>query len=145
MAITRYDPFRELFQASDQLNRLFGTWPRRQEELAVTAFPTVDIFEDGEGITLTAELPGIDPKAVEVKVENHTLTLGGERKLEREDKKDHYHRIENWYGTFTRSFTLPNTVDVDKVKAEHKNGLLRVFLPRREETKPRSIKVKIDA
>jgi len=145
MAIVRYDPFRELFQASDQLNRFFGGWPRREEELAITAFPTVDIYEDGEGITLTADLPGIDPKAVDVKVENNTLSISGERKLEKEEKKDQYHRIEKWYGTFNRAFTLPNTVDVEKVKAEHKNGLLRVFLPRREETKPRQVKVKVEA
>jgi HSP20 family protein len=136
MAVVRFDPFRELF---------FGAWPRRQEDLALSAYPSVDIFEDAEGITLVAELPGVDPAAVEVKVENHTLTLTGERKLDRADKKDQYHRIESWYGTFARSFTLPNTMDVEKVKAEHKNGLLRVFLPRREETKPRNIKVKIES
>jgi HSP20 family protein len=144
MPIVRYDPFRELFQVNDQLARLFGGATRREEELAVTAFPTVDIYEDAEGIYLSADLPGIDPKAVEVKVENHTLSISGERKLERSENKDKYHRIESWSGAFNRSFTLPNTFDVEKVKAEHKNGLLRVFLPRREETKPRQVKVKIE-
>ena len=145
MAIVRYDPFRELFQVNDQLSRLFGAWPRRDEELAVTAFPTVDIYEDTEGISLTAELAGVDPKEVEVKVENNTLSISGTRKLERSEKKDNYHRIESWHGTFNRTFSLPTTVDVEKVKAEHKNGLLRVFLPRREETKPRQVKVKVEA
>jgi HSP20 family protein len=145
MQVTRYDPFRELFQTSHQLNRLFGTWPKAQEEMAVTAFPTVDIYEDTEGITLTAELPGIDPKNVELKLENNILSISGERKLEREDKRDSYHRIENWYGSFNRSFSLPSNLDAEKVKAEHKNGLLRVFVPRREETKPRQLKIKIDS
>lgn len=144
MQVTRYDPFRELFQTSHQLNRLFGT-PRAEEELAVTAFPTVDIYEDTEGINLTAELPGIDPKNVEVKLENNILSISGERKLDREDKRENYHRIENWYGTFNRSFSLPSNLDSDKVKAEHKNGLLRVFVPRREEMKPRQLKIKIDS
>ena len=145
MAIVRYDPFRELFQANDQLNRLFGAWPRRQEELTVTAFPTVDIYEDVEGLGLTAELPGVDPKSVEVKLENNTLTISGERKLEREETKENYHRIESWHGTFNRAFSLPNNIDAEKVKAEHKHGLLRIFIPRREDTKPRQVKVKIDS
>jgi HSP20 family protein len=143
MAIVRYDPFRELFQANDQLNRLFGAWPRRQEELTVTAFPTVDIYEDAEGLGLTAELPGVDPQSVDVKVENNTLSISGERKLEREATKENYHRIESWHGTFNRAFSLPNNLDPEKVRAEHKHGLLRVFIPRREDTKPRQVKVKI--
>lgn len=145
MSITRYDPFREMFTLSDQLNRFFYPSTRREENLAPATFPAVDIYEDGEGLTLTAELPGVDPKDVEVKVENQVLTLSGERKLERADKKENYHRVESWSGTFTRSFSLPPTVDFEKITAEHKNGLLRVFLPRREETKPRSIKVKVQA
>jgi HSP20 family protein len=147
MAVVRYDPFRELFQVSNSLNHFFSRRPsaHQQEELGLTAWPAVDIFEDAEGITLTAELPGLDPKAVEVKLENQTLTLSGERKLEREDKRDQYHRVESWSGAFARSFTLPNTVDLDKIKAEHKNGLLKVFLPRKEETKPRQVKIKVEA
>lgn len=144
MSIVRHDPFREMLALQDQLSRYFGA-PRREENLSTSAFPAVDIYEDGEGLTLTAELPGVDPKAVDVKIENQVLTLSGERKLEREEQRDNYHRIESWFGTFTRSFSLPTTVDVDKVRAEHKNGLLRVFLPRREETKPRKVSVKIEA
>lgn len=146
MSITRYDPFRELFALSDQLNRAFAPYSgRREEGLSTSGFPAVDIYEDGEGLTLTAELPGIDPKAVDVKIENQVLTVSGERKLEHEEKRENYHRVESWFGTFTRSFSLPPTVDVEKIVAEHKNGMLRVFLPRREETKPRSIKVKVEA
>ena len=144
MSIVRHDPFREMFTFQDQLSRFLGA-PRREENLSTSAFPAVDIFEDGEGLTLTAELPGVDPKVVDVKIENQVLTLSGERKLEREEQRDSYHRIESWFGSFTRSFSLPTTVDVDKVRAEHKNGLLRVFLPRREETKPRRVSVKIEA
>ena len=143
MSITRYDPFREMATLSDQLNRLF--YPRREEALSSGGFPAVDIYEDAEGLTLTAELPGIDPKAVDVRIENQVLTLAGERKLEHAEQRDRYHRVESWYGTFSRSFSLPATVDVEKIKAEHKNGLLRVFLPRREESKPRQIKVKVEA
>ncbi|MGC4120403.1 MAG: Hsp20/alpha crystallin family protein [Myxococcales bacterium] len=87
--------------------------------------------------------PGVDPKAVDVRVEEGVLTLKGERKIEKEDKKDHYLRIERSYGSFSRSFTLPNTVDPDKVRAEFKNGLLRIAIPKREESKPRSIKVNV--
>ncbi|MBS2029896.1 MAG: Hsp20/alpha crystallin family protein [Deltaproteobacteria bacterium] len=142
MSVVRYDPFRDLFAFSDQFNRLFGPG-RREEGLASTSWPAVDIYEDAEGLTLTAELPGLDPKAVDVKVEDRVLTLAGERKLEREEKKENYHRVESWSGTFSRSFTLPANVDVEKIRAEHKNGLLRVFLPKREENKPRKISVQV--
>ena len=142
MSVVRYDPFRDLFAFSDQFNRLFSPG-RREEGLAATTWPAVDIYEDAEGLTLTAELPGLDPKAVEVKVEDRVLTLAGERKLEREEKRENYHRVESWSGSFSRSFTLPSNVDVEKIRAEHKNGLLRVFLPKREENKPRKISVQV--
>ena len=149
MAIMRFEPFREMARVQDELNRIFDDrlWRRGQgyEELSSGGFlPPVDVWEDQEVLSLTAELPGIDPKDVDVHVENGVLTVKGERKLEREDRKDNYLRIERAYGAFTRSFTLPSTVDSEKVKAEFKNGLLRVLIPKREETKPRSIKVKVD-
>jgi len=144
MFLTRRDPFQNFFAFSPQLNPLFNL-ASRQEDLAASALPAVDIYEDAEGLTLTAELPGIDPKAVEVKIENQVLTLDGERKAERADHSEGYHRRESWSGRFSRSFGLPSTVDVERVHAEHKNGILRVFLPRREESKPRQIQVKIDA
>jgi len=142
MSVVRYDPFRDLFAFSDQFNRLFSS-ARREEGLSATTYPAVDIYEDAEGVTLTAELPGLDPRAVDVKVEDRVLTLAGERKLEREERKENYHRVESWSGTFSRSFTLPANVDVEKIRAEHKNGLLRVFLPKREENKPRKISVQV--
>ena len=97
-----------------------------------------------KGITLTAELPGLAVEDIDLRVENDTLTLKGERKLEREDKREGYRRVERSYGSFSRTFSLPDTVDTERIKAESKNGVLKVFLPRREETKPRQIQVKIE-
>ena len=149
MSIVRWEPFREVARMQDELNRFFDDrlWRLRgsgNEELGTGFMPAVDVYEDQEALSLTAELPGVDPKDVDVRVENGTLTIKGERKLDREEKKENYLRIERAYGTFTRAFTLPTTVDSDKVKAEFKNGLLRVSLLKREETKPKSIKVKVE-
>lgn len=149
MAIVRNDPFRDLFALQDQLFRTFGSAYRNrgEEEQAVTATwsPLVDIYEDGDGITLKAELPEVDAREVEIQVEGNTLTLKGERKLENEDKRDGYHRIERTYGAFSRTFTLPSTVDVEHITADSKDGVLRVRLPKKAETKPRQIKVAVSA
>ncbi|MGI5861630.1 MAG: Hsp20/alpha crystallin family protein [Myxococcales bacterium] len=149
MAITRWE--KELSRLHDELNRMFDdrmfrlrlSYPT-EEDLGAGFYPPVDIYEDAEGVTITAEVPGIEPKDVDLRIENNVLTLRGERKLEREDKRDNYRRIERAYGIFSRSFTLPPTVDSDKVKAEAKNGLLVIHLPKREETKPRTIKVNVE-
>ena len=145
--VRRNDPFRDLFTLQDQLFRTFGeTYRGREEEsVAATWSPLVDVFEDAEGITLKAELPEVDAKDVEIQVEGNTLTLKGERKLENDEKRDGYHRIERTYGAFSRTFTLPNTVNVEHITAESKNGVLRVFLPRKAETRPRQIKVNVAA
>jgi len=148
MAMTRWEPFREMARMQDELNRLFDDRLGRrrggpEEELGVGFLPPVDVYEDNEGLVLTTELAGVDPKDVDVRVEEGVLTVKGERKLERADKKENYLRVERSYGTFTRSFTLPSTVDPEKVKAEFKNGLLRIAIPKREESKPRSIKVNV--
>jgi HSP20 family protein len=103
----------------------------------------VDIFENEGNLVLKAELPGIEPKDVDVRVENNVLTLRGERKFENEVKREQYHRVERAYGTFSRSFTLPNVVDTDKIKAEFKDGVLRVTLPQREEAKPKQITIAV--
>jgi HSP20 family protein len=103
--------------------------------------PPVDIYEDEHAITLKVEVPGIEEKDIDVRLENQTLTLRGERKFEKEEKEENFHRIERRYGSFTRSFTLPNTVDTENVKAEYANGVLSVRLPKRAEAKPRQIKV----
>jgi HSP20 family protein len=105
--------------------------------------PPVDIFETENSIVLKAELPGIDPKDVEVRIEDNTLYLKGERKFEKETKDENYHRVERSYGSFARSFSLPNSIDADKVAAEYKDGVLNLTLPKREEAKPKTIRINI--
>jgi HSP20 family protein len=105
--------------------------------------PAVDIYEHEGNLVLQAELPGVDPKHVDVRVENNVLTLRGERKFDSEVKREQYHRVERAYGTFSRSFTLPSVVDTGKIKAEFKDGVLRVTLPQREEAKPKQIQIAV--
>lgn len=140
-ALTRWDPFADLTALQEQMNRLFEA-PRRETSLARFS-PPVDIYEDAEGITVSAELPGVDPKDVEVKVEDGTLSIVGSRRLEREDRKENYHRVERSYGSFARTFSLPPNVDVERIRAENRHGVLSIFLPRREESKPRKIQVTV--
>src|SRR5438045_4187412 len=147
-SIRRNDPFRDLVALQDQLFRTFdsayrGSGREDEQSMVATWSPLVDVYEDGEGITLKAELPEVDVKDVEIQVEGNTLTLRGERKLEKEEKRDGYHRIERTYGAFARSFTLPSSVDAEHISAESKDGVLKVFLPKRPETKPRQIKVAV--
>jgi HSP20 family protein len=149
MTIIRWE--QDLARLQNELNRLFDDRMFRfnrlsspaEEELGAGFSPAVDIYEDQEGVTLTAELPGIEAKDVDLRIENGVLTLRGQRKLEREESKQNYGRVERAYGTFSRSFTLPPTVDPDKVRAEAKNGLLNIHLPKREESKPRAIRVQV--
>ena len=147
MAIVRWEPFRDLFVTQDRFNRLFNeTFSRAfgDEETPVRNWaPAVDIFENDSNIVLKAELPGIDPKDVEVRVEDNTLYLKGERKFEKETKEENYHRIERAYGSFARSFSLPNSIDAEKVAADYKDGLLTLTLPKREEAKPKTIKISV--
>ncbi|HTT72483.1 MAG TPA: Hsp20/alpha crystallin family protein [Anaeromyxobacteraceae bacterium] len=105
--------------------------------------PNVDIYEDDEGVSLRFDLAGVEPKDVDIRFENGVLTLRGERKLEREDKRDNYHRVELAYGTFTRSFSLPGSIDAEKIRADSKNGVLTVHLPKKPEAKPKAIQVKV--
>jgi HSP20 family protein len=147
--VIQYNPFRDLFNWRNDAARLLGftaPFPVFQgdgETLAAGWTPAVDIYEDSEGITLKADVAGIDPKDVDVKIENGILTMKGERKLEKEDKKDNYTRVERYYGAFTRSFTIPPQVDTAKVIAETKHGVLKVFLPKAPEAKPKQIQVKV--
>lgn len=149
MAIARNDPFRNFFNLQDQLFRTFdatyGRNEQREESMTATWSPLVDIFEDQDGITLKAELPEVDAKDVDIQLEGNTLTLRGERKLEKDDNRDGYHRIERTYGVFSRSFTLPEMVDVENISAQSKDGVLRIHLPKKPETKPRQIKVAVSA
>lgn len=145
MSITRYDPFRDLRTLQDEVNRLFSTNLGRgfsDEGIARGAWtPNVDIFENKDQIVLEAELPGMNREDFEVTIENNVLTLRGERHFEKRDESDNYHRVERSYGTFSRSFTLPQTVSGEGATAEYKNGVLRVTLHKREEGKARRIEI----
>ncbi len=148
MTITKVDPIREFAAMQDRMNRLFGNAYLRDEDTALRGawIPPVDIFEtDNHDLVVRAELPGISREDIEVSVENSTLVLKGEKKFNAEVKEDQYRRIERTYGTFHRSFTLPNTVDTSKVSADFRNGVLTVKLPFREEAKPRTINVEVSA
>ncbi|HXN83972.1 MAG TPA: Hsp20/alpha crystallin family protein [Myxococcales bacterium] len=153
MAIVRSDPFRELVQLQDQLFRAFdaqqglrrGTGTGTEEGLGAAWQPAVDVFEDADSVQLQVEVPGVDPKDIQIQVEGNTLTIRGERRLEKEDKRENYQRIERVYGAFSRTFTLPSIVDVEHISAEGKDGVLRVVLPKKAETKPRQIKVQAGA
>jgi HSP20 family protein len=140
--MTRWEPFRDLARIQDEMARLFEDRRFGAGE-SVGWTPACDIYEDEEGVSLRFELAGVEPKDVEVRFENGVLTLKGERKLEKEEKRENYHRVELSYGTFTRSFSLPGTVDAEKIRAESKNGVLTVTLPKKPEAKPRSIQVKV--
>lgn len=147
MPIVRWDPFKEMMRMEERMNRLGGDYFLRptleEREISGEWLPAVDIYEDAEGVVIKAELPEMDMKDIDVKIEDNTLRIRGERKLEREDKRDNYQRIERYYGTFSRSFTLPTTVDQEKVKATYDRGVLRITLPKREETKPKRIKIEV--
>jgi len=148
MSIVRYDPFRDLRTLQEEVNRLFtGSMPRGfdDEGIARGAWsPSVDIYENKEQIVLEAELPGMKRDDFDLSVENNIITLRGQRQFEKQDESDNYHRVERSYGSFTRSFTLPNTVTAEGANAEYKNGVLRVTLPKREETKARRIEIKAE-
>ena len=145
MSITRYDPFRDLRTLQEEVNRLFSSNLSRNfgdEGIGRGAWtPTVDIYENKDQIVLEAELPGMNREDFELTIENNVLTLRGERKFEKRDEGDNYHRVERAYGQFTRSFTLPQTVSGENATAEYKNGVLRVVLQKREEVKARRIEV----
>jgi HSP20 family protein len=148
MAIVRFDPFRELTAMQDRLNRVFGdVYKGREEDLLARGawVPSVDIFEnDQHDLVIKAELPDIKREDIDLRIENNMLTLRGEKKMDSEVKEEQYHRVERMYGTFTRSFALPPTVDTTNVHADYKNGVLEIRLPRREEAKPKQIQVQVN-
>ena len=147
MAIVRWEPYRDLVTAQRDFDRLFRdafSSQRGETELSTRSWaPPVDIYETEDAIVLKAELPGVDPKDVDVRVEDNTLFLKGERKFEKEVKEQNYHRVERSYGSFARSFSLPNSISTDKVTAEFKDGLLTLTMPKREEAKPKTIKIDV--
>jgi len=149
MAIVRWnDPFREFAQLQERINRVFNDAYRSDEGLMTsgTWVPPVDIYQNGDHeVVIKAEFPDMSREDIDITVDNGTLTIKGEKKLTQGVKEEQFHRIERRYGTFSRSFSLPQTVDTAKVAADYKNGVLTVRLPLREEAKPRSVKVDVAA
>src|SRR5271169_487756 len=144
--LTRWDPFRELYALQNRMSRLAEEQYAggREDSLTAGAFvPPVDVYEDEHSVQLKLEVPGIDEKDLDVKVENNTLTVSGERKFEKEEKEENFRRVERRYGSFVRSFTLPNTVSTEDIAADYSNGVLKVKLGKRAEAKPKQIKVNI--
>ena len=144
--LTRWEPFREFVTLQDRMNRLFReSFPEgRDEALSTSTFaPPVDVYEDEQNITLKIEVPGIDEKDIDVRLENNTLVVNGERKFEREEKEENYRRVERQYGSFTRTFSVPNTVDAEKVSANYDKGVLKIQLAKKSEAKPKQIKVNV--
>jgi HSP20 family protein len=145
--LTRWEPFREFSTLQDRMNRLFRESYNdagRDESLMSTNFaPAVDVYEDEHKVTLKIEVPGIEEKDIDVRVENNTLTVQGQRKIEKEEKEENYRRVERQYGSFTRTFTLPQTVDAESVSANYDKGVLKITLPKKAEAKPKQIKVNV--
>ena len=148
MAIIKVDPLREFAVMQDRLNRLFGNAYLRDEDTGFRGswVPSVDIFEtEKHDLVLRAELPGMAREDIDVSIENGTIVIKGEKKFDPAVKDEHYRRVERAYGSFHRSFTLPNTVDASKVTAEYKSGVLTVTLPFKDEAKPRTINIEVAA
>jgi HSP20 family protein len=145
--LTRWEPFREFTTLQDRMNRLFrdSFGPEAQDQsLATSNFaPPVDVYEDEHNIMLKVEVPGVDEKDIDVRIENNTLTVHGERKFEKEEKEENFRRVERQYGSFTRSFTLPTTVDAEKISATYDKGILKISLAKKAEAKPKQIKVNV--
>jgi len=141
------NPFRDIWNLPEEFNRLFWGLSRATPEEADAAAewtPAVDVYEDAEALRIHAELPGLKKEDVKINVREGVLTLRGERKFENEEKKDNYYRLERSYGSFLRSFTLPNTVDPEKIQAKMKDGVLELVIPKKPEAKPKEIKVEVN-
>jgi HSP20 family protein len=145
MAITRWDPFREVVVFENRFSKLFRDLNEGEGTPTAASFiPAVDVYEDEKKIVLKLEVPGIEEKDLDVKVEKNTLTVKGERKLEKEEKEENFHRIERRYGSFYRAFTLPTTVDTESVAASYNAGVLKLELKKKPEAQPRQIKVNVN-
>ncbi len=144
MAITRWDPFREVVVLQNRLNSIFRDLNEEEEPVAAASFvPAVDIYEDAKKIVLKLEVPGMEEKDLDIRVEDHTLTVKGERKFEAEEKEQNFHRIERRYGSFFRAFTLPSTVDTESVQASYNAGVLKLELAKKPEAQPKQIKINV--
>jgi len=148
MAITRWRPFRDMISIQDEMNRLFDDFfgrPITRPEWAEAAWcPCVDVSETKDDVIINTEIPGMSKDDVKVSVQDNILTLSGEKKQEKVEKDANYHRMERSYGSFSRSFTLPTSVQPDKVKANYKDGILRITLPKSEEVKPKQIPITVE-
>jgi HSP20 family protein len=145
MAITRWDPFREVAALQNRVNSLFRDFNDGESSLTTTNFiPAVDIYEDEKRIVLKLEVPGIPEKDLDVTVENNTLVVKGERKFEKEEKEENFHRIERRYGSFSRAFTLPTTVETENIDAKYENGVLKLELKKKPEAQAKQIKVNVN-
>jgi HSP20 family protein len=143
--LTRWEPFRGAASLQEQVNRLFGdVLERTGEESSLTAWaPSVDIYETEHELVIKADIPEVDPKDLDIRVENNILTIRGERKFEKKVNEDNYLRVERAYGSFSRSFSLANTVNPEAIQADYQNGVLTLNIPKREEAKPKQIKVNV--
>src|SRR6202522_142660 len=146
MTIIRWDPYRDVVALQNRMNSLFQDFSRNGENEAGTAsgfVPPVDIYEDEHKLVLKIEIPGMRQQDLDVRMENNTLTVKGERSFQSEGKEENFHRVERRYGSFYRSFTVPNTINPESIKADYDAGVLRVELEKKAESKPRQIKVNI--
>jgi HSP20 family protein len=143
--LTRFEPFRGVSSLQDQINRLFNeTFDRSSGEANLTTWaPAVDIYETEHELVVKADLPDVKPEDLDIRVENNILTIRGERKFEKKVNEDNYLRVERSYGSFSRSFSLANTVNTEAIKADYKDGVLTLVIPKREEAKPKQIKVNV--
>jgi HSP20 family protein len=144
-SITRFEPFRGVSTLQDQINRIFNeAFDRSSDPGSMTPWaPAVDIFETEQELVVKADLPDVKPEELDIRVENNILTLRGERKFEKKVTEDKYLRVERSYGSFSRSFSLANTVNTEAIKADYKDGVLTLSIPKREEAKPKQIKVHV--
>jgi HSP20 family protein len=144
MAITRWDPFRDVIALQQRVNSLFREMNEGDNPLTTASFvPAVDVYEDAKNVVLKLEVPGMEEKDLDIRVENNTLTVKGERKLEKDEKEENFHRIERRYGSFYRAFTLPSTVDSENVQASYNAGVLKLELNKKPEAQPKQIKVNV--
>jgi HSP20 family protein len=145
--LTRWDPFRDISKVQEQMNRfLEDTFLRRASDSSLTTWaPEVDIHETEDALVFEADLPGMNEKDLDIRIENNMLTVRGERKFEKKVNEENYLRVERAFGSFSRSFSLPHTINADAIKAEYRNGVLTIRVPKLEEAKPRQVKVNVSA
>ncbi len=146
MSIGRWDPFRELLTLQERLDKMYREMEmsRKEEDFVSSEWtPPVDIFESGDSFIIKLDVPEVDKDSIDIRIQENELTIKGERKLEPGTDAEKYHRMERGYGTFARSFTLTKTIDASKIKAAIKDGVLRIQLPKKEEVKPKQIKIEV--